>query len=196
MRITKRNIQNSGRRISREGRDAMRQAGRTVGARNLEHWRAEHDVGAQETREDVARFQQLLECEVGATASAVSVGLVKSAIASYAVVAEVSRRLPLAFGRIGRLRSLHELLIEAQRNLFRCLNALRVDSESPAAQEARRQRVLAEIRAPEPTPTPVPLTPEQQAAADRKARREQAWREFANRGFEGEPPSERDEDYA
>lgn len=135
------------RRITREGREAMAQAGRTVGTRNLLAWREAHDADAQRAREETKEFERLLREEMGTDASAIGLGLIKSAVASFVVVAEVSKRLTRASGRIGRIKALHEVIVEAQRNLFRVLKALQIDSDSPAAQDLRRARILERVNA-------------------------------------------------
>src|SRR5262249_51814506 len=114
--------------------------------------------------------------------------LIESAVASYTSLTLLNSKQLLASARYDRV----DRITEVQRTIFRTAQALAAYAETTDAKE----RAFAAIRQPETHPQPPKATtPEEQALVDRKARKEQAWREFMNRGFEGEPPSERDEDY-
>lgn len=130
------------RKISKAGRAAMGAAGKA----NLTAWRATQDADAQRARELTVDFERRLREDIGPDASPVGVGLIESAIASYRCMVIVSLKLSIGSLRLDRIRELHGLLVESQRNLYRVLKALQVDDDRPAAKEARRERVLARIR--------------------------------------------------
>lgn len=117
-----------------------------VGSANLKAWRASHDADAQRARELSADFERRLREEIGPDASAIGLGLIESAVASYACMVIVSLKLRLGSQRLDRLKELHALLVESQRNLYRVLKALQIDDDRPAAKEARRERLLERIR--------------------------------------------------
>jgi hypothetical protein len=130
------------KKVTKAGRAAMGEAGRE----NLTAWRATQDADAQRARELTADFERRLREEIGPDASVIGLGLIESAIASYRCMVIVSLKLSTGSQRLDRIRELHGLLVESQRNLYRVLRALQVDDDRPAAKEARRERVLARIR--------------------------------------------------
>jgi hypothetical protein len=130
------------RKVSKAGKAAMAASGRA----NLTAWRAAQDVDAQRVRELTAEFEGRLRQEIGPDASVLGLGFIESAIASYRCMAIVSLKLSIGSQRLDRIRELHGLLVESQRNLYRVLRALQIDGDRPAAREARRERVLARVR--------------------------------------------------
>lgn len=176
------------RKISREGRQAMGRAGKA----NLERYLAgQRSEATQRAHAKVEAFEKALREEFPNPPAIVGV-LIDSAVASYLSLLLVTSKHSLAM-RIDRLERVHALQVEVQRVLFRTVRALTAYAESPEARRRALERLDTAIGKPEPTPTP--LTPDEQALADRKARKEAAWRSFMNTGFQGEPPSERLEDY-
>jgi hypothetical protein len=161
-----------------------------AGRKNLQRYLAgQRSEATQKAQTRVGAFEQSLRAEFP-NPPAIVAALLESAVASFTSLILVTSKQSLGSGRIDRIERLHSLQVEVQRVLFRTVRALATYAETTDAKE----RSLAAIRTPETQPgPPKAVTPEEQALTERKARKEQAWREFMNRGFEGEPP--RDEDY-
>lgn len=176
------------RKVTKAGRAAMA----TAGLANLETFRAQQHGSPEELAILADEFAGKLGTDLGENLTAAQVALVLSAKLSYVVLQKAFNKF-LKQRRFKRFDATIEALGRTQGTLRRALEGLELLKPDPeVAQQRERDRIAASRPTPEP---PKPLTPEEQALADRKARKDKAWRDFMNTGFQGEPPSERDEDY-